>query len=680
MVDPLPIRAYRFGPYSLDPSRRTLTRDALPVAIAGKAFDVLLALLERRGQVVEKQELLRLVWPDVIVEEANLSQQIFTLRKLLGETADRRSYIATAPKRGYGFFGDVEIETRPGGAPGEPRGSAIGDGPVVRLTLNLPPEAPLALSSSAVLAVSADGRRVVYVAVVSGGTQLYLRELDSFEAHAIAGTEGAQNPFFSPDGEWIGFVFGRRLLRVPATGGVPRTICELEGEIRGASWGSDGHIVFAPGPATGLWRVAAEGGTPATLTALRFDQGERTHRWPFALPDGQGVLFTIGSDGSSSFDEGSLAITEPDGGHRIVLYHGTDGRYVPTGHLVYARRGALLKTPFDPETGQARGSGRPILSGLATAATGAARYAIASTGLLAYVAGEMQTLRRSLVVVGQDGRIVETIVSGEGLEEPRLSPDKRRFVIGLRGRHTNLWLYDFAQAPMMRLTFEGDNFAAIWCPDSETITFSSNRAGSCDIFWLRPDAGASAEPLVSSEFDKVPGSWTQDGSLLAYTEYNPESGADLWIYDAATTDARPFLRSRSNEYAPCFSPDGQLIAFTSDLTGQPEVYVARIDSPETARRVSTDGGNEPLWVSDGRGLIYRNSDRVMLVDMTHGPDQASIPLTLFEGRYVPGTLTGLANYDHGTAPGTFLMLREDEIPRPEQLSVVLNWFGELRGK
>jgi Tol biopolymer transport system component/DNA-binding winged helix-turn-helix (wHTH) protein len=682
MNDPQPaVRAYRFGPYALDPSRRTLTRGADPVPIAGKAFDVLLVLLERHGQVVEKAELLRLVWPDTIVEEANLSQQIFMLRKLLGEAPDRRSYIATAPKRGYGFFGDVQVEAPASApAPAATDPSARPDLSTVRLTMTLPASAPLALLATSVIDLSPDGQRIVYVGAADGSTRLYLRDLDSFETRPLTGTEGAANPFFSPDGFWVGFASAQRLRRISISGGAPQTICQIDGDIRGASWGQDDHIVFAPGPASGLWRVAAHGGVPQPLTTLAFDAGERTHRWPHVLPDGRGVIFTIGSEGASSFDEGIVAVTEPEGRHRVILYHGCDARYSPSGHLIYARRSALLKTPFDLETLLARGSGRAVLSGVATAATGAARFALSTNGTLAYVTGETQTLRRSLVLVNHQGEQITSIHTGEGLEEPRLSGDGRRIVLGLRGRHTNLWLYDFEQAPMLRLTFEGDNFAAIWGPDGETVTFSSNRGGACDLYILRPESGAAAELLVSTEFDKVPGTWAADGSTLVYTEYNPESGADIWAFDASTGKTRALRSTRFNEYAPAFSPDGTVLAYTSDETGRPEVYATRY--PECIERwqLSTDGGCEPLWMSNGQGLIYRNGDRLMLVDLALGPAQAGVPRTLFEGRYVPGTLTGLANYDRGTEPDSFLMLREDEPPRPDHLSVVLNWFGELRAK
>jgi Tol biopolymer transport system component/DNA-binding winged helix-turn-helix (wHTH) protein len=674
------VRSYKFGPYTLDPSRRTLSRGADPVAIAGKAFDVLLVLLERHGQVVEKQDLLGLVWPDTIVEEANLSQQIFMLRKLLGEAPDRRSYIATAPKRGYGFFGEVHVEIPVVVVSAAAEQTPPSDAPVVRLTMALPPAAPLALLSTSVVDLSPDGQRVVYVGAVDGTTRLYLRDLDAFDARPLAGTDGAVNPFFSPDGFWIGFASDQRLRRISITGGAPQTICPLDGDIRGASWGRDDHIVFAPGAASGLWRVPAFGGHAEPLTSLAFDAGERTHRWPHVLPDGRGVLFTIGSEGASSFDEGSLAVTEPDGRHRVILYHGCDARYSPTGHLIYARRSALLKTPFDLDTLLARGSGRAVLTGVATAATGAARFALSSNGTLIYVTGETQIVRRSLVLVNQQGEQTSSILTGEGLEEPRMSPDGRRIVVGLRGRHTNLWLYDFLQAPMLRLTFEGDNFAAIWGPDAQTVTFSSNRGGACDLYILRPEAGASAELLVSSEFDKVPGSWAPDGSTLTYTEYNPETGADIWTFDAATGSARALRRTRFNEYAPAFSPNGKLLAYTCDESGRPEVYVTAMPEPGDRWQLSTDGGTEALWLAGGDALIYRNGDRLMLVDLSHGPAQASVPRTLFEGRYVPGTITGLANYDRGTEPDSFLMVREDEPPRPQSIAVVLNWFSELRAK
>lgn len=674
------VRSYRFGPYCLDPSRRTLTRDSKPVPIAGKAFDVLLVLLERRGQVVDKQELFGRVWPGAIVEEANLSQQIFMLRKLLGDGPERGALIVTSPKRGYGFFGEVQVEPLPGAARERAAEgfTARQDCPPIRLTIALPAEAPMAWLLNSVLAISPDGRRVVYVAEVDGAHRLYLRGLDSFDAHPIPGTEGAVNPFFSPDGGWIGFAAGHRLQRVPVRGGTPITICDLEDDVRGATWRQGDRIVFAPGPATGLWQVDTRGGTPAPLTTLDFAQGERTHRWPYALPDGRGVIFTIGSEGASSFDEGSLAVAEPEGSHRVVLYHGSDARYAPTGHLIYTRRSALLKTPFDLETCVARGSGRPVLSGVATSATGAGHFALSSNGTLVYATGEAHTVRRSLVAVGRDGTRRSVIVGGEGLEEPRLSPDGRRIVMGLRGRHTNLWMHDFAQAPLLRLTFEGDNFAAIWGPDGETITFSSNRSGACDLFSVRPDAG-SAELLVASEFDKVPGCWTPDGSQLAFTEYHPETGADIWILERASGTARPLLGGRSNEYAPAVSPNGELLAYTSDESGRPEIYVCTLAGIARRWQLSVDGGAEPLWLSDAE-LVYRSEDRLMLVDLRAGPDEAAVPRTLFEGRYVRGAVTGLANYDRGPEPETLLMVSEDEPARPQRLSVVINWFGELTAK
>jgi Tol biopolymer transport system component len=232
----------------------------------------------------------------------------------------------------------------------------------------------------------------------------------------------------------------------------------------------------------------------------------------------------------------------------------------------------------------------------------------------------------------------------------------------------------------MRLTFEGDNFAAIWGPGEESITFSSNRAGACDLFGLRPDSGAAPDVLVASEFDKVAGAWSPDRSTLAYTEYHPETGANIWLFDKATGLSREWLCSRFNEYAPAFSPDGAFLAYTSDQTGRPEVYVAKVSRETGTWQISTDGGAEPVWLPDGRGLVYRNGDRLMAVDIRLGPEQAGVPRTLFEGRYVPGTLTGLANYENGAVAGTFLMVAEDEAPRPGSLAVAVNWFTELAAK
>lgn len=662
---------YVFGPFALDPARRVLTRQHDRVPISARAFDVLLALVERAGHTVDKDQLLRVVWPDTVVEEANLSQQIFTIRRLLAQT-DAEPYITTVPRRGYRFVAPVENRARPAESAVPPVSSRAAP---VRLELALPPDVVLALGVSPVIALAPDGSRVVYAGREAGTTRLYIRRLDQFEATPIECTERATNPFFSPDGQWLGFELDRRLQKIPIDGGPPLALCEVA-DLRGATWTSGGDIVYAPGATTGLFRVAATGGAVAALTTLDFEGGERTHRWPHALPDGSGVIFTIGTASAASFDEASLAIVRMTaGGHRLVLQHGTDGRCDGGGHLLWARGAAVFEAGFDVTAERVTGAPRVIQRGVWCSATGVAHFERAGNDTLVHLPGEAQTLRQVLVTVNRDGVEVGCHATGEALEEPRWSPDGVTAIVSLRHRKSDLWSHDFARATLSRLTFDGENFAGIFGPGPDTITFSTSHGGSSDLYLLRPDRSSPPELLVQSEFDKVAGAWSPDGALLVFAEYHPDTGADLWLLDRLAAHARPFVRTRFNEYAAVFSPDGRHVAYVSDESGRAEVIVVSCPEATGKRQLSTEGGSEPVWSRDGLELFYRSGNRLMRVDLNAGVAHAGIPTTLFEGDFVPGTVT-LANYDVSADARTFLMVRAPAASPPSGLRVTLVRDGE----
>lgn len=664
---------YAFGPYALDAARRVLMRGPEPVPLTARGFDVLLALVERRGETVDKEALLRQVWPDTFVQEANLSQQIFTIRKLLGH-CEQQPYIATVPRRGYCFVAEVRETAPRGGAAAPTPDTALAPTPnssgATRLAIAIDPRTALAPGPNGGIAISPDGSRVVYTAMAEGRPQLFLRALDRFDAVAIPNTDGASHPFFSPDGETIGFQSGRRLQTMALAGGPPITLCDVA-ELRGASWSARDEIVFAPSPTSGLWRVRASGGTAAPLTAVDFDGGERTHRWPHVLPDGRGVLFTIGHAGAESFDEASLAVADfATGTHRVLLRHATDGR-VAGRRLLWARGGTILGAPFDPASAEIEGSARQLQTGVAMGATGIAHFACSENGVLVHMPGEAQSLRRTLVSVDRTGAAGAAHASGHALEEPRVEPGGRGVLVSLRGRSSDLWRYDCARGALERMTFEGENFAGIWGPDTGAITFSSSRGGGpSDIYAARAGSPHAPELLIASEFDKAASSWSADGSMLLFTEYHPNTGADIWVLDRAADRARPLVRTRFNEYSPVFSPDGTHIAYATDETGRPEIQIVSFPSGGSKHQISIDGGSEPVWSGDGTELYYRSGDRLMRVDMRRGPADAGIPTTLFEGKFVSGTVT-LANYDVADDGESFLMVQPEATDTPSMLFVTL---------
>ncbi|MCA1560412.1 MAG: winged helix-turn-helix domain-containing protein [Acidobacteria bacterium] len=664
---------YEFGPFRLDAARRTLCRGDEPISMTARAFDVLLALVQRPGQTVDKDELLRLVWLDTIVEEGNLTQQVFTIRRLLGpDPGQRGDYILTVPRRGYRFVAHVNARTAHSASSPYEHAAAAVVSHVVRLAMPLPGDAPFARVAERALTISPDGRTVVYVAGGAAGVRLYRRALEILEATAIPQTEGATNPFFSPDAEWIGFTAARRLQKIRAGGGPPQTICELDGDVRGATWSTSGVIVFAAGPASPLWLVEADGGTPRPLTTLRFEAGERTHRWPHMLPDGRGILFTIGHADATSFDEASLAVADLDAAdHRIVLSHATDGRCPRAPSLVYGRQGTLMAMSFDPHRREVTGWPRTVVAGIAMSATGAVHAACAPTGVLVHAPGGVQVPRRWLLTLASDGSAVDRTPCEDAIEEPRVSPDGGSIIVGRRGRGSDLWLYARARRAFRRLTFDGNAFAGIWGTRSNTITCSSNSSGTADLYCLQPDRSAAPVLLVQTEFDKVAGSWSPDGATLAYTEYHPDSGADIWMFDRAAGATSALVRTRFNEYAPTISPDGRYLAYTSEESGRAEVYVVALPDGSGKCQMSTDGGAEPVWSRDGQELFYRVGRRMMRIDIRRGPYHSGVPTTLFEHHDVPGAVTGLANYDVLPEGEGFVVIVEDDVPVVGALHVTL---------
>jgi hypothetical protein len=248
--------------------------------------------------------------------------------------------------------------------------------PVTRTVINLPPGQQLAgLDLSPAVALSPDGTHLAYVARQGGTQQIYLRAMDSLEARPIPGTEGGLSPFFSPDGQWLGFFAGNKLKKVSVSGGAAQTLADAP-EPRGAAWGSRGVIAFAPAYGSALQQVSDAGGTPQPLT--HFEKGETSHSWPEFLPGGKAVLFAAGALGNSSFD---ISVQSVMTGERQNLVQGaTLPRYAPSGHLVYAQGGGLMAVPFDPKQLMVKGAAVPVLEGIL-------QYSISATGSLAYIPG-----------------------------------------------------------------------------------------------------------------------------------------------------------------------------------------------------------------------------------------------------------------------------------------------------
>jgi Tol biopolymer transport system component/predicted Ser/Thr protein kinase len=551
--------------------------------------------------------------------------------------------------------------------------------PVTRLTVALPPGSELGVSS---VAFSPDGRQLVYEGRNGGGVlQLYVRSMDSLEGKLISGTEGALMPFFSPDGQWVGFFAEGKLKKVPITGGSSPVLCDALNP-GGGSWAPNDTIFFSDGPLPTLWQVSAKGGTAESVTKLDRQKGEISHRWPQILPGGKAVLFTVWTGPGADEKQVQLQMLG-SGERRVLVQGGHTGYYVGAGHLVYSRRGTLMAVPFDLARLEVASSAPvAVAEGVEDAGEGA-QYTISGNGSLAYVPGGYLFDTR-LIWVDRSGKLEPLAAPPRPYSYPRISPDGQQVALTISGAKDDLWLYNFARGTLVRLTSEGSSQAPTWAPDGKRLAYRATRAGSRNIFWRAVDGTGAEERLTIGEGLQTPSSWSPDGKMLAYADESGTTGAAgvSVLSIEREREARPFLQTRFDELAPVFSPNGRWLAYVSDESGRNEIYVRPFPGPGEKFPISNEGGIEPLWARNGRELFYRAADKMMVVGVQTEPSfRAGAPRVLFQGRFA-GAIGRQAGYDISPDGQRFLMLKPSESAEaaPTQINVVLNWFEELKQK
>ena len=563
--------------------------------------------------------------------------------------------------------------------------------PVTRFAIALPATAPLDLGEHTALAFSPDGTRLVYVAndqlarSPAGVPRLYVRTMDQLEARPIAGTEGAAGPFFSPDGQWIGFFADRALKKVSAAGGAPLTVCKALPVNRGASWAPDDTIILAPAQSSELQRVPAAGGTPQPLAALDAAADEQGHLWPEVLPGGKAVLFTIKT--SAAFDEARIAVQPlgAPGKPRILIQGGTHARYAPSGHIVYARAGELLAVPFDLDRLEIRGAPLQVAQGVSMDPRfGVAHFALSTTGTLAYVPGGAGGAARSLLWVDRRGTARPVTETRRAYLFPALSPNGEQLAVTIEGTNQDIWVEDLSRGTLTRLTFDqGEEFGPVWTRDGRRLAMAFMRpGGEPALFWQPVDGTAPPEPLAEAGPPRFPSDFSPRDRVLAFTEEKEPGNPDVWLLPLDDpAHPRPFLRTPFRESAAVFSPDGAWIAYVSNESGRNEVYVQPYPGPGGKRQISTEGGTSPVWTSTGRELFYRNGDAMMSVGITTQPRfSAEAPQLLFRGPYEePARSDWPRNYAVSLDGQRFVMIRGEQ-EAPAQVHVVLSWLEELRGR
>ena len=397
------------------------------------------------------------------------------------------------------------------------------------------------------------------------------------------------------------------------------------------------------------------------------------------LPGGKAIVFTLGTGDIESFDDASIALLSLDTGeYRVLIEGGTNARYVPTGHLVYARAGALLAVPFDLAELRVTGAPVPILEGVVTSPdSGIAYFSVARSGSLVYATGRPMIWENKVWWVDREGRS-ELLLESPGLESPRLSPDGRFLALEIAGASEGVWLYDIGRSTLTRLASGFDNATPTWAPRGDRIAFRSNREGEFNLFWQAADGSGQAERLTTSEYRQHPTSWSPDGKMLAFHESRPDTGWDLWVLSLdGDGGAEPFLQTESTERFPMFSPNGRWIAYSSDETGRDEIYVRAFPDSRGKQQVSSGGGTHPVWSPNGTELFYRSGDKMMVVDvMAEGEITLGKSRVLFESPWGHGVEQRM--WDVAPDGQRFVLIEEKSEPLPTQLILVQNWGEELK--
>jgi tRNA A-37 threonylcarbamoyl transferase component Bud32 len=555
------------------------------------------------------------------------------------------------------------------------------------MQLSLPLAEPLAgvfdANPGSPFALAPDGSQIVYVASVAGKPQqLYLRALEQQTATPIPGTENAIQPFFSWDGEWVGFFAQGKMRKVSLHGGPVTPLCDAPVP-HGANWASDDTITYAPNFGSGLMRISAAGGTPKILTTPKPKDQEISHRWPQVLPGGKFLLFTIQVGSAFSFDDAWIAALSLETGKwHTVIKGGSYARYVSSGHIVYAHAGALMAVPFDLKRMQVAGSPMPVREGVVTTAltSGGAEYDVTESGLLAYVPGNARPPLRTLVWIDRNGMTRTVAAPPKFYSSPRLSPDGKLLALQVNENGSpDIWVYEFARNTLTRLTFgPGASSSPLWSADGRRIVYS-NRTDSPSFRSKLADGSGAEETLYGKKFDDqgaAPLAVSPDGKTLLFSA----SSAGRLAIEALSLDGsekiQPFLQSSFNIATAKFSPDGRWVTYSSDESGQWEIYVQPFPVLGGKWMVSSGGGQYPRWTWNGREIFYRSGDKVMAVGVETQPAfKAGTPRMWFPGEgYV-----ALGNYDIA-ADGEHLMMlkQEDTATSPKELNVILNWSEELK--
>jgi len=489
------------------------------------------------------------------------------------------------------------------------------------------------------LALSPDGRYLAFVANNGGPNQVWVRALDTLESRALAGSDGATYPFWSPDGVYLGFFTEGKLKKIAVAGGPPQTLCDANSG-RGGTWNRDGTILFSPGPASMIFRVPAAGGTPVPVIKLAGKGPGEGNRFPVFLPDGVHFLYNAGSDQQ---DAAGVFAGSLDGAAAVRLLRDvTNALYAPpiapggAAHLLFRREDTLMAQPFDSKSLKTTGDAFPIAEQVPTSVNnGFGAFSVSENGMLVFRSGRANA-SRELVWMDRTGKRLGVLGKPSAFWEIAVSPDENTVAARIiSGSGSDIWLVDAARGVTSRFTFRaGLNRNPVWSPDGSHLIFALQPVGtySSEIYQKPAGGNGQEELLLHSGINGFPEDWSPDGKWMMYRLTGQKTALDLWLLPL-NGDRKPvlYLQTPFDETNARFSPDGKWMAYQSNESGQFQVYVQTIPPSGAKYQISSSGGTAPQWRRDGKELFYVGADqKVMAVLVKLGATvEAGTPQPLF---------------------------------------------------
>jgi len=712
------VTTIKIGDWTATPVLDLLERDGQIVKLQPRAMELLIYLAGRADEVVSAQDLIKSVWRNRDVSDGAIYRSVKQLRQALGDDAEDSRYIQTVPNHGYRLIAAVEplppnLEIE-GLAQGGHRGAgamaaaispflcralpfaataiataavtavAVWVGmqpeplPVSRFTYTVPADQVFRRVGRAVLALSPDGRHFVY----NTNDGLYLRTMDGLEAQVIPGTEeDLSNPFFSPDGQTVAYwsAANSELKRISLSGGAPVVIASDVSNPRGASWGADGTILY--GQLDGIYRVAADGGRPERI--IETPEGETLYG-PQMLPDGDSVLYSVWTTEWVWDSTKIIAESLATGERKVLIEYGSDARFLPTGHIVFAREETLLAVNFDADGVTVSAGPVSLLDGVAENSEGNAAYGVADDGTLIYLKPEPSAPElQDIVWVDREGKEEPLIPEPRFYGPAKPSPDGQYLAVAIddpnNGGNGDIWIYDVKHRNLRPLTFsEGHEATPIWTPDGQRVVYRTDNG----LHWRAADGTGQAELLIEKTTARpiFPYSFSRDSKYFVFGQFGRDfvgQGYDIYIRSMETGTVKALIDDERAQYAATISPTGEWIAYMSSEKGRNlgQVFIRPFPNVHDGKwPISTDGAGVPVWGPDGKELFFLSKGSMMVMSAESDPPWSTVPKKLFS----------MARYSewYFTHDGQrFVMMKSADnraVPFTPQIVIVQNWIEELK--